>query len=102
MFSHFINNTLLDGAGAAFESFDPGAGKPLATYHAGTAAEVDQAVRAAREAFDDWSLLSVEMRIGYLNAFGELLKKEKNSAAPNALPLLISQEMGKPFWESLT
>lgn len=102
MSSHFINNTWLDGAGAAFESFDPGAGRALATYHAATAAEVHQAVRAARGAFAEWSLLSVEARISYLNAFGELLKKEKSSAAANALPLLISQEMGKPFWESLT
>ena len=102
MSSHFINNTGLDGAGAAFESFDPGAGRPLATYHAATAAEVDQAVRAARGALEQWSLLSVEARVSYLNAFGELLKKEKSSAAANALPLLISQEMGKPFWESLT
>jgi succinylglutamic semialdehyde dehydrogenase len=102
MSSHLINNAWLDGVGPAFESFDPGAGKPLATYRAGTADEVDQAVRAARRAFEEWSLLSVEARIAYLNAFGELLKKEKSNVAANSLPLLISQEMGKPFWESLT
>ena len=37
MSSHFINNTWLDGAGPAFESFDPGAAKALETYRAGTA-----------------------------------------------------------------
>jgi succinylglutamic semialdehyde dehydrogenase len=98
--SHFIHNTWQDGAGPAFQSLDPATNQPLEGYRAATAAEVDQAVRAARAAFEPWSLLAVERRISYLNAFADRLKADK--AGAQSLPLLISQETGKPFWESLT
>jgi succinylglutamic semialdehyde dehydrogenase len=100
--SHFIHNTWREGTGPRFESMDPATGQTLGDYHAATGEEVDQAVRAARGAFESWSLLSTDARISYLNAFAELLKKEKTSTAPSALPRVISQEMGKPLWESLT
>ena len=100
--SHFINSTWFTGDGPAFQSLDPATNQPRATYHAATAGEVDAAVRAARTAFESWSLLPIDERISYLNAFAELLKKEKTSTAPDALARLISQEMGKPLWESLT
>ena len=102
MLSHFIENTWLEGTGPRFASLDPATGQTLGDYHAATGEEVDQAVRAARGAFESWSLRSTDDRIRYLNAFAELLKKEKASTAPSALARLISQEMGKPLWESLT
>jgi succinylglutamic semialdehyde dehydrogenase len=102
MLSHFIENTWLEGTGPRFASLDPATGQSLGDYHAATGEEVDQAVRAARGAFESWSLRSIDDRISYLNAFAELLKKEKTSTAPSALARLISQEMGKPLWESLT
>jgi succinylglutamic semialdehyde dehydrogenase len=98
--SHLTNNTWLDGAGPAFQSLNPATNQPLGDYRAATPAEVDQAVRAARAAFEPWSILSVEARIAHLNAFADRLKADK--AGAQSLPLLISQETGKPFWESLT
>jgi succinylglutamic semialdehyde dehydrogenase len=100
--SHLINDSWLDGEGASFRSLDPATNQVLGEYRAATEAEVDQAVRAARAAFESWALLPTDARIVHLNAFGERLKQEKVSSAPNALPRLISQETGKPFWESLT
>jgi succinylglutamic semialdehyde dehydrogenase len=45
----------------------------------------------------------VEKRVEHLNRFAELLKTEKQrSADPASLPALISQETGKPLWESLS
>ncbi len=59
--------------------------------------EVGTAVRSAREAFGTWSRRPVEDRKTYLNKFTECLLKEKEAFA-----LLISQETGKPLWESRT
>jgi succinylglutamic semialdehyde dehydrogenase len=100
--SHLINDAWLDGSGPAFHSLDPATNEVLAEYRAATAAEVDQAVRAARAAFESWALLPVDARIAHLDAFAERLKQEKLSQSPGALPLLISRETGKPYWESLT
>src|SRR6266542_2108527 len=100
MSSHFIHNTWHDGAGPTFQSLDPATNQVLGDYRAATPAEVDQAVRAARAAFEHWSLVRIEARIAHLNAFADHLKRDK--ADTQTLPLLISQETGKPFWESLT
>jgi succinylglutamic semialdehyde dehydrogenase len=102
MSSHFIHNAWHDGTGPAFWSENPATGERLATYRAATAAEVDQALRAARAAFESWSLLPVEQRIAHVTAFADLLKTEKSRGTPDSLPHLIAQETGKPLWESLT
>lgn len=101
MASHFIYNEWLDGTGAEFSSDNPATGAALGTYHAASANEVDQAVSAARRAFAAWSSLPVEKRIEHVTAFAELLKKEK-AGADSSLAQIISQETGKPLWESLT
>lgn len=102
MSSHFIENTWYDGLGPAFYSENPATGERLAVYHAATAAEVEAALRAARAAFETWSLLPVERRIAHVTAFADLLKAEKARGTPESLPHLISRETGKPLWESLT
>src|SRR4051812_20548922 len=100
--SHFINNTWHDGLGPAFYAENSATGERLDVYHAATPAEVEEAVRAARAAFESWSLLPVDRRIERVTAFAELLKAEKARGTPDSLPHLISREMGKPLWESLT
>jgi succinylglutamic semialdehyde dehydrogenase len=105
--SHLISDQWREGTGPAFTTVNPATGHTLATFRAATADEVDAAVRAARRAFEDWAELAVEKRVELLNRFGELLKREKQSAtgtsqpAITPLPILISQESGKPIWESL-
>ncbi|MCW5257792.1 aldehyde dehydrogenase family protein [Verminephrobacter aporrectodeae subsp. tuberculatae] len=48
---HFIHGAYQPGSGsAALETFDPGSGQAFAQFAAGSAAEVDQAVDAARRA----------------------------------------------------
>src|SRR6476619_4045075 len=99
--SHLIESSWRDGSGAAFWSEDPATGQRLGEYRAATADEVNDAVVAARAAFAGWSRLPVEKLIEHVTAFAELLKRERASAAENSLPLLISRETGKPYWESL-
>ncbi len=101
MASHFIDNEWLEGNGAEFDSINPATGVTFRAYRAGSAVEVDRAVSAARRAFESWSLLPVEKRIEHVTAFAELLKKEK-AGADSSLAQIISQETGKPLWESLT
>src|SRR5207245_2371615 len=57
--------------------------------------EVDRAVAAAREAFQYWAPTSIEYRIERLNQYAQALKAQKAKLAE-----IISQEMGKPLWES--
>jgi len=101
MASHFINNEWLEGTGAEFYSLNPATGVTLRAYRAAGTIEVDRAVVAARRAFESWSLLPVEKRIEHVTAFAELLKKEK-AGTDSSLAQIISQETGKPLWESLT
>lgn len=91
--SHFINGQWHDaGAGGTFEVTDAGDGTVMATVPAGTAAEVDLAVQAARDALPGWSALDVAERVGYLKLVGEELKRRQNEIA-----MLISQEVGTPY-----
>src|SRR5687768_6950690 len=101
MGSHLIQSSWREGRGPAFWSENPATNERLGEYRAGTADEVGDAVAAARAAFSAWSRLPVARRIEHVNAFAELLKRERASTAENSLPLLISRETGKPYWESL-
>ncbi|MDP5252675.1 MULTISPECIES: succinylglutamate-semialdehyde dehydrogenase [unclassified Vibrio] len=58
---------------------------------------VDNAVQSARVAFISWSLLPLEQRLAVIKAFAQQLEQHKQ-----ALAKIISQETGKPLWESGT
>ncbi len=57
-----------------------------------TASDADQAVRAARDAFDSWSQTSREERAGYLSAISAGLGERIDEIAAT-----ISQELGMPL-----
>jgi acyl-CoA reductase-like NAD-dependent aldehyde dehydrogenase len=58
---------------------------------AGTAEDVDKAVKAARKAFESWSSTSVEERAKYLTRITEGLQARMDDIAT-----LVSQEVGMP------
>ena len=58
--------------------------------------KVETVIVAARQAFLTWRFLSFAKRQQYLEKFCVLLKEKKSSLAET-----ISQETGKPYWESL-
>ena len=64
----------------------------MGTIPAGTPADADRAVRAAREAFDSWSRTSREERAGYLEAIAAGLGERSEEIAAT-----ISQELGMPL-----
>jgi succinylglutamic semialdehyde dehydrogenase len=62
---------------------------------AATKDEVDKAIAAAHQAFDSWSILSLEERISRLERFRDHLKSSKSALAET-----ISKETGKPLWDA--
>lgn len=79
-------------SGETFVTLNPATGQPLAEVAACGAADVDLAVRAARQAFDrgDWSRAAPEARKAVLLRFAELL-----SEAGEELAWLECRDSGK-------
>ena len=67
----------------------------ISTIPAGTADDVDRAVRAARDAFESWSQTSVADRAKFLRAIAEGLQERSAELVD-----LISKEVGSPTWFS--
>src|SRR5436309_15724915 len=93
--THLINSEKLGGDSAAGESVNPSnLDDIVARYPKGGAAEVDEAVKAARAAFPGWSQASPEVR-------SDILDKASNIIMSRAKELgtLLSREEGKTLPE---
>src|SRR5271154_6510763 len=82
-------------AGEYFETVDPSNGEKLASVAQGSAADVDAAVKAAREASPEWRALSPHSRARYLYAIARLTQKHSR-----LLAVLETMDNGKPIRES--
>ncbi len=83
------------GRGAEFHSTNPCDGAPAWQGREADASQVDAAVAAARSALPAWSALGSAGRSVYLKAFAARLQERMPG-----LSQAISQETGKPRWES--
>jgi 4-(gamma-glutamylamino)butanal dehydrogenase len=95
-----IDGQLVDAAdGARLERVAPRDGQVLAEVAAGGERDVDAAVRAARDAFEDgrWSGLAPAARKAALLLFAEVVE-----AHADELALTIALEMGKPIRDART
>ena len=97
MHSHYINGQWVAGVGPLLETTDPATGKPLWTGAGARPDEVDVACQAARAAFPAWAAQPLEARAEICRRFRDLLK-----ANSEELARLISEEVGKPWWEART
>jgi acyl-CoA reductase-like NAD-dependent aldehyde dehydrogenase len=79
--------------GRTFETLDPATGRPIAEVPHASAADVDRAVRAAREAFEDgrWSGIAAAKRTRAMLALAEALEDHADELAE-----LESLDNGKP------
>jgi aldehyde dehydrogenase (NAD+) len=79
--------------GRTFETFDPSTGRPIADVVQAGAEDVDRAVRAAREAFDDgrWSGISAAKRTRAMLALAEAIEAHADELAE-----LEALDNGKP------
>ena len=88
---HFIGGRAAEGTSGRFgDVFDPATGEKARRVAFATAAEVDAAVRAAREAFAGWSETPPLRRAAVLFRFRELLLRDADRIAA-----LITAEHGK-------
>ncbi len=96
----FRTDAFIDGAfrpalsGERFATEDPATGRLLAEVAAGDAADIDDAVRAARHAFDDgrWSRRSPAERKAVMLRLADLIEENAEELA-----LIDSLEAGKPI-----
>lgn len=93
----FVNGRWIAGKGQTFASTNPATGQTNWEGNCATEEQVDQAVNAARAAFEPWADLELSDRIAYLHAFKRRLERATDEIAE-----MISRETGKMRWESLT
>ena len=95
-FGHFINGTWAKpAAGEYFETTDPSTGEKLAMVAQGSRADIDSAVKAARDASPQWQALSPHTRARYLYALARQVQKHSR-----LLAVLETMDNGKPIRES--
>ncbi|WP_339475276.1 MULTISPECIES: succinylglutamate-semialdehyde dehydrogenase [unclassified Pseudomonas] len=97
MNSLYIAGSWQEGQGDLFESLNPVTQQGVWAGNGATAAQVELAVQAARQAFPDWARRSLDERIQVLEAFAAALKNHGDELAH-----CIGEETGKPLWEATT
>lgn len=93
--SLYINNQWKEGNADPFASINPATNDVVWKGNAASNKDIDEAIRTATEAFPDWSNTPLATREQFLNRFKQCLNESKDP-----LSLAISQETGKPLWES--
>jgi aldehyde dehydrogenase (NAD+) len=92
----FVNGEFRDGAGEAIKTINPADEEPLAEVAEAGPSDVDDAVRAARRAFDGpWSKMSGAERGKYLFRIARAIQERSRELA-----VLESLDNGKPIKES--
>jgi acyl-CoA reductase-like NAD-dependent aldehyde dehydrogenase len=92
----YINGAwVASGGKETIEVIDSVTEDVMATIPAGTAADVDAAVRAAKDAFETWSTTPVDERAKYMTRIGEAL-----GARMDEIATAISKETGMVKWLS--
>jgi acyl-CoA reductase-like NAD-dependent aldehyde dehydrogenase len=95
-FRNFIGGEWIDAQGGeTFESVNPATGEVLGSFPRSSAADVDRAVAAAKDAYDGWRLTPAPKRAEVLYRFANLLAEQKAE-----LTELMSREMGKVLAEA--
>jgi aldehyde dehydrogenase (NAD+) len=94
-YPHYIDGEWDHGSGAeTFESGNPATGETLATVERGTPADVDRAVAAAEDAFEEWRELSRIERAEYLWEVHRQLRDRTDELAE-----VVTRECGKEISE---
>ena len=92
---HYIGGEWVAGDGdETFASYNPANGEELGTFHRGTESDVERAVGAADEAFEEWRNLSRIDRAEYLwDVYHELRERHEE------LGTVVTKECGKEISE---
>lgn len=76
----------------SFDVLNPATGELLAKAPAATPEQLDEAVAAAKTAFQSWSALGFDERQKFLNAYADALEEHRDELAR-----LLTLEQGKPL-----
>src|SRR5512147_865348 len=93
-YENYINGNWVDGRNR-FETINPANEEVLAEIAQAEVSDVEDAVRAATEAFKSWRLLPAPLRGEILFRVGDLLKQKKEDLAQ-----LLTRDMGKVITEA--
>jgi aldehyde dehydrogenase (NAD+) len=88
----FVDGETVEGATDPLTTTDPATGDVVAEFAAGTAADVDRAVRAARDALPGWRETAPAERGRVVRRVADRLREEAESLAR-----LESRDQGKPL-----
>ena len=95
-FQNYIAGEWVDAAsGGTFESVSPANGETIGVFPRSGPEDVDRAVAAAKEAYEDWRLVPAPKRGEILFRFAQLLSESKEDLAQ-----LMAREMGKVLPEA--
>lgn len=93
----FINGQWLAGLGHEITSLNPAKNSVIWQGNTATPAQVDDAVKSARTAFEKWASLALDKRVAIVTEFANQLEAHKE-----ILAVTIAEETGKPLWETRT
>ena len=65
-YDHYVDGEWVAGEGGEFDSENPATGETLGTFPQGTESEVETAIAAADDAYEEWRALSYIDRAEYL------------------------------------
>jgi acyl-CoA reductase-like NAD-dependent aldehyde dehydrogenase len=90
-FQNYIGGEWVDAlASETFESVNPASGDTIGNFPRSSAEDVDCAVAAAKEAYEEWRLVPAPKRGEILYRFANLLTEQKDDVTD-----LMTREMGK-------
>ena len=94
---NFIDGIWQDGAsGKTFKNINPAVNSDvIGEFPESSVEDVDDAVRAARKAFQTWGRMPAPARGDILRRIGDLMTERKSELA-----FQMTREMGKPFFET--
>lgn len=95
--SVMINGQWQAGHGEDMLSLNPANGEVIWEGQSASTNQVEQAIKAARQAFASWSATSLADREALMQKFAKLLDEQRDH-----LSQTISKETGKPLWETAT
>ncbi|MFJ9543844.1 aldehyde dehydrogenase family protein [Streptomyces sp. NPDC101225] len=93
--AHWIDGRPVPGDSGDIEVIDPATGRSFAAVPAGTAADVDAAVGAARKAFRGWAATDLAERVAVVRRIADELDHRSQEIAAT-----ITAELGSPIAES--
>ena len=92
MYQQYIGGKLVTGLGKPLDVLDPSTGEVVGTVASANAAQAQQALDAAAEAFKTWSKTPLQTRIDWMLKLREACLAERET-----LVELVSRESGRTY-----